>query len=468
MPSSLRFVDQISATPAIRLELNDLTVWRLHVDGTEFPPPPLRRAVASTLLADGAQIPASAYDLRTVRLVLSVAGATADAVAASLQTLFRELDRPVNILSWQQETTNPVFFRTFRTAADKVQDLGFTDGRRKLLAVDVLAEPFALGLPETLAQVTVSGDPAAATNPMYWDVSGIKGDVAAPTRIYTTTGAFLNETVIVAMRRRGDPAEVPFLLQAEAMDQGTDTTTQANDAAMSGSGNNYSRCTFATATLATRLDKDNWPVTPSVGARGTYRVYGRFRKSVSGDTIKVNLRLGNIGGGVPVYTMAAVTLPSGTTAKMVDLGMIRIPVGSDPVNDGPSGTPLKAVGPWVELQAERTAGTGNLDIDYLLFIPADDRLAVLKFGNDSVPNRYVLDSFNDLAYPALLSGSEMRVDGSADSFTLGDLPTVAPGVTNRIYLIRAVDSPTGSPVSLTTDLVLTYWPAYLHIRPAST
>jgi hypothetical protein len=138
MASSLKFVDSIASSPTTRLDLNDRTTWRLHTEGTQFSPPPLDQAVASTLLADGAVIPASAYGLRTIQLMLSVNAASADATATQLQTFYRELNRPTNFLQWQQETTNPVFFRTFRTSADEVQDLGKIDGTRKLLSVAFL------------------------------------------------------------------------------------------------------------------------------------------------------------------------------------------------------------------------------------------------------------------------------------------------------------------------------------------
>src|SRR5688500_18882199 len=108
------FVDSIAESPTTRLDLNDGTVWRLQ-DGTELTPPPLRRSVTQSLLADGATYPAAAYDNRTIRLELLLQAADADAAATQLQALARELERPENFLRWAPHTTEPVFFKTFRS-----------------------------------------------------------------------------------------------------------------------------------------------------------------------------------------------------------------------------------------------------------------------------------------------------------------------------------------------------------------
>lgn len=162
MVNRLEFVDAIAAAPTVRLNLNDGNIWHHMVDASEFPPPPLNRAMSSSLLTDGVIIPASAYGPRSIRLSLALRTDDADYAATNLQALHRELDRPRNLLRWQQGTTLPVFFRTFRASPDAVRDLGtLRDGTRKRIDVELIADPFAFGLMETLGPYQILVDPAA-------------------------------------------------------------------------------------------------------------------------------------------------------------------------------------------------------------------------------------------------------------------------------------------------------------------
>jgi hypothetical protein len=463
MASVLRFVDSVSSTPTVRLNLNDWSIWRLLVEGTEFPPPPLRRAVAQTLLSDGGTIPSAAYDMRVIRLNLYVRG-TADNVATQVQNLMRELDRPNNVLQWQQETTQPVFFRTFRTSADSVVDHGPIDGTGKRLEVELLAEPFAYGLREdpVVAQ-TVNFNPAAGSNGGFFDIAAasIKGDVETPVKM--TFPAALTGQSLLSVRRRGTPSGTPFLLQAESMTPSTDTSTQANDAAFSGSGNNWTRTTFATvATLAGRLSITTFPASPSVDVRGTYRVFGRMRHTVSGDTIKVRVQIAP--AQIPT-SEGTVTLPAGTGIAMVDLGLCSIPASPDPVIDMVTGTEIAAVGTEVQLLASRT-GSGNLDVDFLLFVPADDRLAFLDWGSFTPATDWVLDGFNEVVYGRDASG-RVETTGSTATY-IGGAPMLTPNRDHRIFWIYDVEPASPTTIGTTTSISLSYWPRYLAIRPAST
>jgi hypothetical protein len=469
MASSLKFVDSIASSPTTRLDLNDRTTWRLHTEGTQFSPPPLDQAVASTLLADGAVIPASAYGLRTIQLMLSVNAASADATATQLQNFYRELNRPVNFLRWQQETTNPVFFRTFRTSADEVQDLGKIDGTRKLLSVAFLAEPFAYGLLETpVSAVTVSADPAAGSNGCFVDVTGVKGDVESPALIRWPESAVAEtRQSLFAVRRRGTPSGTPFVFQAEAMTQGPDTTTQANDAAFSGAGNNYSRCTFSTnALLTARLTLTDLG-TASVDLRGTYRVFVRYRKNTSGDGINLRLVWGD-GSRNDVITNDTFATPNTTNITMADLGLISIPYGLDSVYDFRSGTELVVDDRFrIEIEAGRTSGSGSLDLDFVLLVPADDRFGLIEWGEtESASDRRWLDAL-DWSVHGRTSADEV-VSVAAPAARSGGLPLLTPNQTNRIYMLYEVAESRAHAIATTTTVSVAYYPLYLTVRPAST
>lgn len=468
MADTLQFVSAIASSPTVRLDVNDDVNWGLDYNGTDFSPPPLQRAYARTLLVDGARVPAAAYDNRTLRLRLELRDSSVENVAARIQTLMRELNRDNNILKWQPGTTAPVFFRTLRTAPDRIGEVPGS-GTYKTFDVAIPAEPFALGLKETVTPITVSNDPAAASNGCFFDITSVKGDVETPLILkLTTTGR--GQQSLFAVRRRGTPSAAPGFLQAEAMTNGTDTTVQANDADMSGAGNNFKRTTFATPGWAIRLSiGEPWPSSASVDNRGRYRVFARVRKNTSGDVMQARLTYGPFAGADPLVTNTAVTIDTAETSPVtVDLGMITIPVGADPVYDGYSNTEISARGIYIALEATRTSGSGTLDWDFVSFVPADDRLCIAEWNHsDTAADRLILDGSHDTVYAIINSSGELvsRVPGSVD----GGFPMISPGQTNRIYYLNEVAPGEAEPVFPTTwSFEPFYFPRYLHVRPATT
>ncbi|MCX4474781.1 hypothetical protein OOK41_31470 [Micromonospora sp. NBC_01655] len=141
------------------------------------------------------------------------------------------------MLRWQPGTTAPVFFRTLRSPINRITEVAGSTMLR-LVDVDILAEPFAYGLRETLAPVTVPNNPASPGG-CYLDIAGVRGDVETP--LYLRLGGdvmgsvYDYRTVAMGIRRRGTPSQMPMVLQAEAMTTGTATALAAsNDPLMSG------------------------------------------------------------------------------------------------------------------------------------------------------------------------------------------------------------------------------------------
>jgi hypothetical protein len=462
MGDTVKFVDSIASSPTTRLDLNDGATWKTDLAKTEFPPAPIRRSVVSTLLADGARVPAAAYDNRTVRLGLTLLASGADAQATQIQTLARELDRPVNILMWQPTgATNPIFLRTLRSNIAGVQEL-----RQSLRfgTVEIMAEPFALGLKQTLAPVTVNNDPAAGSNGCFWEVTSVKGDMETPVVLRMAADKVYDATKkqsLFAVRRRGTPSSAPFLVQAEACTQGTNTTTQANDATYSGAGNNFSRCTFAAATNSLRLTLP--APSDSTNLRGTYRLWVRYKKSVAADPVQVQAKWNGA-----VYTNDQVTLASSTLFRWADLGLVSMPSQPDPVYDGYSNVEQSVSGQTVEFWAARSSGTTNLDVDFFLYVPADDNYCLVKWTSvNNASYEAVLDGVAEAAY-ILDAGDAIENVGANE--LVGGLPMISPGQTNRIVFLRDVGTTSGASdaVTGTTDITLAYWPRYAYIRPSAT
>jgi hypothetical protein len=487
MPSGWAFVDSIASSPTVRLDLNSQAGGLMLAADPDLSPPKVRRVLASSMMADGDRIPAAAYENRVLRLSLRVLSATNDLAADKLQALARELVR--RPLPGSSETgniiratiaTNAMFFKTY-PAPDAAYEMVMKTPNRGLITLEIPCEPFGYGLLETLSPATVTANPAAGSNGMFFDITSPKGDVETPLEIRFTNGSGgLGATgrirSALSVRRRGTVANTPLFLQAEAMTVGTDTTTQANSASFSGSSNNWTRTTPGTTAMSTRLSTTTrFPGTASVDARGVYRVFGRFRLSVISDLWDVRLNYGSTNVQITGDTVRVPTPSNVANIFYVDLGVLQIPVGFDPVTDS-TGVELAAEGLFLQLQAQRVSGSGSLDTDVLLFVPADDRSEYIKWP--TVQN-FSTDVFVATGGPrpsAFCLNTSGQLSPVESIEIAGGGLMISPGRTNRVFFIRDIGTGTsttasgsGDSVTATNILTARYHPRYLFpLKPATT
>lgn len=433
MAATLQFVDKVDASPTTLLDLNS-GIWSVQLNGTDFGFPDLNRAVVSTLLRDGGSSPASAHGLRTLTLRLLTDTTNADAVATAKQSLFRQLNEPTNLLKFQPNTTAPVFFRTLRSEATSVEVIG--EGKTQYTVVNVLAEPYAVGLKVTSSSLTVTNDPAAANKP-WVDLTGVTGDVPTPAVIKVQSGTSLaSKTSVTAVRRHGTPSNATFFMQCESLTLGTDTTLPGNDAAMSGAGSNYARVSFATNANAVDRLSGNFPSAgaQSIDQRGQYRVFVRCRASTStSSTFTIQMGWGQT---TALYSQTTRTVStSATTARLIDLGLFGFPIGNDPIVDGYTNTELTMEPVHIRVKAARTAGTASLDLDYLIFVPADEELAMVSWSADT--NLGVLDGVNDEAWSR--DASNVVQTGQPNTVQSPGFPMLTPNQTNRIFFLTGAE-----------------------------
>lgn len=322
---------------------------------------------------------------------------------------------------------------------------------------------------------------------MYLDIAAPKGDVETPLSLTVggtvgTGGGGSGGQIAtgIAVRRRGTPSAAPLVLQAEAMTQGTNTTTQANSPLMSGpTGNNYSRCTFGSPGMLDRLSTvTRFPAVASNDARGRYRVYARVRQTVGTDVIDMRLLWGSTAVQV---TNATTRLPADTgagapTIKYVDLDVVQIPVGYDPVTDGLTGVELATEGLFLKLQAQRVSGSGSLDVDLLLFWPVDDRASLTSFPavQNTPSDVFVVDGGPEPA--AYCLGASGQIVSTAPVQISGTGAMLTPGRANRIYVARDLGTSTstapagaGDQITGTLTVVPSYMPRYVFpLKPVST
>lgn len=310
----------------------------------------------------------------------------------------------------------------------------------------------------------------------FLDITGVKGDVETPlmlTAKFNSGGSF-DRYMVIGTRRRGTPDNAPVVTQAEAFNQIlADTTTQPNATDASGSGNNFTRTTFATnpTIMATRLHSNGpFPAAASVDVRGQYRVLIRGRQTIAGDTVTVRFDWGSS----PAVSSSTVTWPKMTNWAWVDVGMLSIPRGADPVTDGFSGTELSAYGSQLQILAARTAGSGNLDLDQVVLVPADDQYMTVFIPVTSSA-KIRLDGTNRAAYvidDATGAVSAPTVTGVPSLPGGASQINVSPNVTNRLYFVFGVGGTTSNPAesvnAAAVPVTVDYWPRYTNIAGPST
>lgn len=151
--------------------------------------------------------------------------------------------------------------------------------------------------------------------------------------------------------------------EAESQTNGTDTSDAADATASAG---NKVTCTFGTATIATRLSGTGIPY-------GVHRVFARM-KITSTAVATVNVKYQDTASASAVYVANSSVSVSSTSWFVYDLGIVRYYDTTTAVMTTPTST-----GVWA-LDALLASGTGNLDIDYLFFMPTEGYLTASGFS----------------------------------------------------------------------------------------
>jgi hypothetical protein len=474
MADLIRFVDSVASSPTLRLDLNDeSSFW---VKSFSAPPPRLRRSMASNAMRDGVSVGSSTYDARTLTLEIQCRKSTQDLAATEMQKLWRELDRATNYLMYQPTgATKPVFFRTFRSDASQLADV-MAQAAMRTFTIELLAEPFAVGLPETFSG-TFSWDGASSTGFKASSMPTIIGDAAAPLTLDVTLTNLPASAWLVA---QATPSTLtsPDVVRADTNSElgtvGTDTSFSTGLSNIYWSTNAAS-VTFATnANLVARLTG----IAPTGFYGGTYRLLAHLLEGTGGTgSYTVRAGRGNSAGVISgsintgeTKTVAIDGAIGGPIDTFADLGLFRVPFGTDSLTQA-SGFAVSES--YWSFEASRTAGSGTLRIDGLLWVPA--------IMDDAALNSTAL--ITPPASASTTTPKVMRVDADAESVSLfvgtnvsdtvtpasvaGGLPFVAPGCTNSLWLIPTAGAAAGTATTTTIAYSASYYPRYLFVRPAS-
>lgn len=464
--SVIRWVDSVSSTAGVRMDLEN-SYWTVRFDATSTPTPQMEDQRSSSMLADGELISASVYKNRTVHLDLLLKAPTASIAATEIQRLQRELDRDTNVLMWQPDTRLPAwYFRTYR-GPDVTSDLDFGLVLHQF-QIAIEAESFALGERVDLGSMTVSFDPAAADNPCYLDLAGIKGDVDTPLYITTADTKFSARRIAMATRRRGTPANMRWYRHASTLSPAVDAAQSTGGQAQGASGAPIVKVNFATTPANTTRLSGTFPAATQGSAdwAGTYRVFARLRLNINS---VVNVQLAT--GTTVASRNQKVTLDQATAGSFitVDLGLVHLPVANAGRNAG-YGPAHPVGGSTLYLLMERLSGTSTVDIDFMFLMPADEDYALVQFPQITNGSQAVMDGPNGDVYSQNQNGELEGPTGAVVPYADATLPSVSPSaLTNRVFLLTGLEAGAlTTPISGQAVVDLAYWPRYLLVRPVTT
>lgn len=462
-PITWKFVDQPIASPTVLLDMNDGTTMRVERPGPQCPTPALRQSFAANAMNNGAVLASESYENRQLKWTVWLNGASPTAKISQLDALKAQLSKPSNLIMYNPPGWGfPIFFRTVGSGDYQVDNRGGANGEWHVTCT-AIAEPYAIGIRRDLSTVTVTNDPATGTNPARWDITGILGDSPTPAFV-RVAGLGAGGSLILAQRTVNSPTAVTTFAQLEAGTLGTDTATWSN-AVMSG-GNGIATSFATDATLITRATVTVPTASSADALRGRYRVLVRAHSASTGAVF--SLRYQQAAGG-DVYSGPTVTWQAASTTPwyLVDLGLLEFPAFAAPRSIGYSGLAAGYATSALAIQAARTAGSANLDLDYVYLVPADERWCTVS--QVGAVGYLVLDGPNDATY-GMASGSSpfsatlsSRTVDNASGLTprFGGLPQLVPGATNRWHML--LDAQT---ITTTKTVDVSYWPRWREVATA--
>lgn len=462
-----RFVDAISASPTVRFDF-EAGPWEVR-PGLDVPPPALRRTVAQSALTDGARVPASAFDNRTIFLPVQWSPLLAGGAGPSeaMSELARELNRPLNILELRMpDASQSTFYRVLRSPGYRTGLEARDDAGLYKLDLELLAEPFGLSLPVEVPEVRVYNRPGTQN---FYDVSAPAGDVETPPLLRLGDSYEFDGGVMPIVAQQSGTYFPPLTVLAEnAIAPGAPAGTAVVSAtginipialddnavrlgSLTGAPQVYLEPQFFTA-----YDEEN---------TGTWRVYASVRffpEIADGSTARLLTQQVTGNGDVLI---SDVTLEEGDASKifrLVDLGTVQLPVGHPEIGYGPR---PPAGGLTLKISAARS-GSGDVEVDYVTLLPASEHLARM-YERTPTADVLLMDAVTGQVVRTKPDGAgALRWQQSAMHLPQwsGSLPMLQPGVANRLYFLLPGDPYRTRPDAY-VDVSATYWPRWLGWAP---
>lgn len=491
-----QFVNAISSTPTVLL---DLDVAPLSVqDSSVNTPPPVRYSSLDRALVDGSNITRDQWEDREIRLEILVDDVSAEAQATVLQTLARIVARGGCWLKWQPPgMVKPVFFYTKKPDLRVMEEILDATPDRSL-RLEIPAEPFAFGLPETF-EITFRNDPTTAGGgqaAMLATLPTIKGDVPTPLGLSFATpeadhNAFWASQAVMAGTAQVAAYWKSFAGETVNASPGTGVTiTDAADTTMvAGTRRRVARSSGSVTSInpAAGLLR-SWTDLPA----GDYRAFVRVFGADENTRLQLFNRIPDDIVGVLEDPAADVQLDGSVQTPVIDwidMGVVSMPFAG-PVADNTFGlAPAATPAPWALLL--EVTGNMSIDLDGILLVPAGRPGIIARQGFVGFSPFYddkvaTIDPLSDQWYAL---GESVYTPGLTSPVPVvsigGSAPVVVPGAVANQLLFMATTSTNAvsrrndddTPVyfdrisddkARTTVVTCTYKPRYMQIRPDAT
>lgn len=451
---TLQFVDALSDTANVLLDLNTRAPIFVMADGWSAPPPQKNVSVFTSTSRDGSNIAQESYNDRELMIRVGILSTSPDHAAEAIQSIGR-LIGSAQWLRYQPDTIEPVWFRTRPGEIEVIDELnGQADGFR-IVTIRLPAEYASYGAAVTNT-VTINNDPTAATNPMSYAFPDIQGDVATPLVLRDHVNYL--DTCMLSMSASPSVPTVPIIRQTysvAAVAGWASTSGVADTAAIGGTTNQVAKSSgtlsYSFTVSFTGVPLGDWRLVMRARSGIDYRVFAQ-RKDLAD-------------AGRPAQ--ASTLVPTNSSYRYVDLGVHRLPANGSVSNPpGLAAASTSSVDVVVTLSSSSTSGIIYPDDFQLVPAGLDDAVfSSLLLGGGASPLFAVYPTQIDS-----LSGSMWVGDGTAyysPATFAGGFPQVVPGVRNVLTLVKStkgfIDDKTVPSV-----LDYLYYPRYLYTRPATT
>lgn len=450
-PASLDFVDALDESPTVLLSLAGGAPFRLRT--LSMPAPDRRRNWASSMLTDGQTLVAEAFENRRIDITVELNEASEDASSMQWGTLARLLAAPRWLRYTPRDSTRPVFFRTHAQSPSEIDDLNGAIPGTKRFTLEIPADPFAYGLPESI-DFDIHSDPQAGDpeHGITITLDDIKGDVPAPLRLRVTSEDPTPGPMVATTTDIGGFSHTD--VQPDTTPPGWTLSTVSDPTAINGS---YSRYTTAAGTGGVTIAG----LVAAIAHPGEYRVLLRLRAG-AGAVATVSARpLGTSDYSRPT--------PVNNGWAWHDMGVMRLPANSRQSNLFEPSTPTGAAVVEVGVSVTSAPAGARVEFDWCLLIPApgrDDSAGALLIASepfDGVTYR----STGDYVISGEVEGAWESAGVQSPLDVVGGFPRLVPGVSNLLVYVheggRRVVGFTES-IDAVASLEGTYYPRYLYLR----
>lgn len=401
---------------------------------------------------------------RQITVPVHLMGLTVDVVASRVQSLVRLLGQPWVLRVRRSGSAVDGWIRCFPTIPQLETDVTGSHGGGVVRGViTAQTEPYAYGARVDRASLAVPIVNNTTANAYVLDVTAPTGDAPTPVIIRCNDNALVGTAhgTMFAIRRTGAPASLTGLAvdatAGTASVTGT-VTTSALSADAGLAGGTGTRFTIA-ATVSGYGRITFTPGVTGAEAPGLYKLLARVRRSTTEEYI-FNTTLSGL------YKLDTVTwAATGVNTRMIDLGIIQLPVGQPQQLAAPTAAVFGAEPPSITYDTTRTTGAASttIDTDYFLLIPCDEDAGIVYQSAAAPAGSYLtVDGFAQDAY---LTTGDPFTSASGQSGTprldyVGGVPRLYPGVTNRLYIVGGFSNVTIAALASAPTFQLSYWPRY--------